>query len=83
MIAASFARIFYRNSINIGLPIVECPEAAEEIQAGDQVQVDFNTGTITDLTSGRTYQAQPFPASIQEIIQAGGLMKMVAARLGG
>ena len=83
VIAASFARIFYRNSINIGLPIVECPEAAEEIQAGDQVQVDFNTGTITDLTSGRTYQAQPFPASIQEIIQAGGLMKMVAARLGG
>ena len=83
VIAASFARIFYRNSINIGLPIVECPEAAEEIQAGDQVQVDFNTGTITDLTSGRTYQAQPFPASIQEIIQAGGLMKMVAARLRG
>ncbi len=81
VIASSFARIFYRNSINIGLPIIECPEAAEEIQAGDVVQVDFSTGVICDKTTGKTYQAQPFPKSIQEIINAGGLMKMVAARV--
>ena len=81
MIASSFARIFYRNSINIGLPIIECPKAAEEIQAGDEVQVDFATGVITDMTTGKTYQAQPFPESIQNIIDAGGLMKMVAARV--
>ena len=81
VIASSFARIFYRNSINIGLPIIECPKAAEEIQAGDEVQVDFATGVITDLTTGKTYQAQPFPESIQNIIDAGGLMKMVAARV--
>lgn len=81
VIASSFARIFYRNSINIGLPIIECPKAAEEIQAGDEVQVDFATGVITDMTTGKTYQAQPFPESIQNIIDAGGLMKMVAARV--
>lgn len=81
VIASSFARIFYRNSINIGLPIIECPKAAEEIQAGDEVQVDFATGVITDMTTGKTYQAQPFPKSIQNIIDAGGLMKMVAARV--
>ena len=81
VIASSFARIFYRNSINIGLPIIECPEAAGEIQAGDVVQVDFSTGVICDKTTGKTYQEQPFPESIQEIINAGGLMKMVAARV--
>lgn len=81
VIASSFARIFYRNSINIGLPIIECPQAAEEIGSGDDVQVDFTTGVITDVTTGKTYQAQPFPDSIQEIINAGGLMKMVAARV--
>ena len=81
VIASSFARIFYRNSINIGLPITECPKAAEEIQAGDEVQVDFATGVITDVTTGKKYQAQPFPESIQNIIDAGGLMKMVAARV--
>ena len=83
MIASSFARIFYRNSINIGLPIIECPKAAEEIQAGDEVQVDFATGVITDMTTGKTYQAQPFPIDIriENIIDAGGLMKMVAARV--
>ena len=81
VIASSFARIFYRNSINIGLPIIECPKAAEEIQAGAEVQVDFATGVITDMTTGKTYQAQPFPESIQNIIDAGGLMKMVAARV--
>ena len=74
VIAKSFARIFYRNAINIGLPILECEEAAEEIQAGDEVKVDFDTGVITDITTGKTYQAEPFPAFIQNIIQKGGLL---------
>ncbi len=75
VIAKSFARIFYRNAINIGLPILECVEAAEEIQPGDIVSVDFNTGIITDETTGKTYQAEPFPEFIQNIITAGGLLK--------
>ncbi len=75
VIAKSFARIFYRNAINIGLPILECVEAAEEIQPGDTVSVDFNTGIITDETTGKTYQAEPFPEFIQNIITAGGLLK--------
>ena len=75
VIAKSFARIFYRNAINIGLPILECEEAAEEINAGDEVNVDFNTGMITDITSGKSYKAQPFPPFIQNIIRAGGLLK--------
>ena len=74
VIAKSFARIFYRNAINIGLPILECEAAAEEILAGDQVSVDFDTGVITNLTKNETYQAEPFPAFIQEIISKGGLM---------
>ncbi len=74
VIAKSFARIFYRNAINIGLPILECEEAAEEIQAGDQVKVDFDTGVIENLTQGKTYQAQPFPEFIQNIIRKGGLL---------
>ena len=74
VIAKSFARIFYRNAINIGLPILECEAAAEEIQAGDEVSVDFDTGVITDHTTGRTYQAEPFPEFIQNIIQKGGLL---------
>ena len=74
VIAKSFARIFYRNAINIGLPILECETAAEEIQAGDQVSVDFDTGIITDVTTGKTYQAEPFPAFIQNIIKKGGLL---------
>ena len=74
VIAKSFARIFYRNSINIGLPILECEAAAEEIQAGDEVSVDFDTGVITDRTSGKTYQAEPFPEFIQNIIKKGGLL---------
>ena len=74
IIAKSFARIFYRNAINIGLPILECEAAAEEIQAGDQVEVDFDTGVIADLTTGKTYQAQPFPEFIQNIIRKGGLL---------
>ena len=74
VIAKSFARIFYRNAINIGLPILECEAAAEEIQAGDEVSVDFDTGIITDLTTGKTYQAEPFPDFIQNIIKKGGLL---------
>ena len=74
VIAKSFARIFYRNAINIGLPILECEAAAEEIQAGDTVSVDFDTGVITDHTTGRTYQAEPFPEFIQNIIKKGGLL---------
>ena len=74
VIAKSFARIFYRNAINIGLPILECEQAAEEISAGDEVLVDFDTGVICDLTTGKSYQAQPFPPFIQNIIQKGGLL---------
>ena len=74
VIAKSFARIFYRNAINIGLPILECEAAAEEIQPGDQVSVDFDTGLITDHTTGKTFQAAPFPEFIQNIIKKGGLL---------
>lgn len=74
VIAASFARIFYRNAINIGLAILECPQAAKEISAGEEVHVDFDTGVITSLTTGKTYQAQPFPPFIQNIIEKGGLL---------
>ena len=80
IIAPSFARIFYRNAINIGLPILECAEAAGGIQAGDEVSVDFETGAIEDLTSGRTFQAPPFPAFIQDIIDRGGLIEHLKAR---
>ena len=78
VIANSFARIFYRNSINIGLPILECPEAVKGISAGDEVQVDLSQGKITNLTTGKTYKAQPFPPFIQEIIEAGGLIKYLS-----
>ena len=74
VIAKSFARIFYRNAINLGLPILECEAAADEIEAGHQVSVDFDTGVITDVTTGKTYQAQPFPPFIQNIISKGGLL---------
>jgi 3-isopropylmalate/(R)-2-methylmalate dehydratase small subunit len=74
VIAASFARIFYRNCINIGLPILECPAAVKEIQKGDELEVDFNTGIITNLTQNRAYQSQPFPDFIKEIINCGGLL---------
>ncbi|MDB7816192.1 3-isopropylmalate dehydratase small subunit [Intestinimonas butyriciproducens] len=80
VIAASFARIFYRNAINIGFPILECPEAAAAIRAGDMVAVDFGTGVITDETLGKTFQAAPFPAFIEEIIERGGLLKSLKAR---
>ncbi len=75
VIAKSFARIFYRNAINIGLPILECEQAVEEITAGDEVRVDFDTGEISDITTGKTYKAQPFPPFIQNIIRCGGLLK--------
>ncbi len=86
VIAKSFARIFYRNSINMGLPILECPEAVDAISEGDEVCVDADTGTITDVTTGATFQAQPFPPFIQEIINDGGLVartKRVMAEKGG
>jgi 3-isopropylmalate/(R)-2-methylmalate dehydratase small subunit len=80
VIAKSFARIFYRNSINIGLPIMECPEAADAIAAGDEVSVDFDTGLITDKTTDKTFQAEPFPPFIQKIIADGGLMKSLTKK---
>ena len=83
VIAASFARIFYRNAINIGFPILECPEAAEAISSGDKVSVDFDTGVITDETTGKTFQAMAFPPFINNIIQAGGLLPYLKARQQG
>ena len=80
VIAKSFARIFYRNSINIGLPIMECPEAVDAISAGDTVSVNFDTGVITDETTGKTFQAEPFPPFIQKIIADGGLMKSLTKK---
>ncbi len=80
VIAASFARIFYRNAINIGLPILECPEAAQAIRPGDQVEVDFQTGVIRDQTQGLTFQAAPFPDFVTDIIQSGGLLPSLKAR---
>ncbi|MBO5783507.1 MAG: 3-isopropylmalate dehydratase small subunit [Clostridia bacterium] len=80
VIAATFARIFYRNAINIGLAILECPEASEKIEAGDDVEVDFNTGRIVNHTKNEEYKAQPFPPFIQEIIQAGGLLASIAKK---
>ncbi len=77
VIAKSFARIFYRNAINIGLPILECEEAANEIDNGDEVTVDFNLGEIYNITKNKKYKAQPFPQFIQNIIKCGGLMASV------
>jgi 3-isopropylmalate/(R)-2-methylmalate dehydratase small subunit len=82
VIAASFARIFYRNSINIGLPILESPEASQNIAEGDQVEVDLDHGTIHNLTNGQSYQAAPFPAFMQELINAGGLIEYVKKQIG-
>jgi len=82
VIAKSFARIFYRNAINIGLPILECPEASAGISPGDEVSVDLQTGKITNLTKKQTYQAEPFPEFIREIIESGGLMKSIAKKAG-
>jgi 3-isopropylmalate/(R)-2-methylmalate dehydratase small subunit len=80
VIAATFARIFYRNAINIGLPILECAEAAAAIAAGDTVAVDFATGKITDVTTGKTFQSEPFPPFMQKLIAAGGLPQYMAAQ---
>ena len=79
VIAATFARIFYRNAINIGLAILECPAASAGIEAGDQVSVDFDTGVITNQTKGETYQAEPFPPFIKDMIEKGGLMASLKA----
>lgn len=81
VIASTFARIFYRNAINIGLAILECDEAAKDIKDGDQVKVDFGTGVIENLTTGKTYQAEPFPPFIQNIIEKGGLLNSIKDRL--
>ncbi len=78
VIAKSFARIFYRNAINIGLAIVECPEAAAEINEGDKVEADLDNGIIRDITTGREYKTAPFPEFVQKIIENGGLMQSVA-----
>ena len=80
VIAKTFARIFYRNAINIGLPILECPEASEGISAGDKVAIDFDTGLITNETTGQRWQAQPFPEFIKEIMAAGGLVNSLAKK---
>ena len=77
MHSETFARIFYRNSINIGLPIIECPEAAKAIEAGDEVEVDFDSGVITDKTTGMSYTGQAFPEFMQKIIKAEGLINYI------
>lgn len=82
IIARSFARVFYRSSINIGLPIIECPEAADDIKAGDKLEIDFTTGLIKNLTSGKEYHAEPFPPFIQQIIDSGGLIELTKKQLG-
>ena len=79
VIAETFARIFYSNSINIGLPIMECPEASREIKEGDEVEVDFDSGIITDKTTGKTYKGQAFPPFMQKIINAEGLINYINA----
>jgi len=81
VIAETFARIFYRNAINIGLPIMECPEAAQDIEDGDTVSVDVYTGVITNITKNKTYQGTPFPEFMQDIIKADGLMNYVRERV--
>lgn len=77
VIAKTFARIFYRNSINIGLPILECPEAADGIADGDEVEIDFDTGVISNKTTGKTYQGNPFPEFIKNIINKNGLLNSI------
>lgn len=82
VIAKTFARIFYRNAINIGLPILECEEAANDIDMGDKVEVDFTTGVITNRTKNKTYQAEPFPEFMQEMFKVGGLVEQTKVKLG-
>lgn len=80
VIAKTFARIFFRNAINIGLAILECPEASEKIAVGDEVSIDFDTGIITNITKNETYQAEPFPEFIKDIIRADGLMNSIGGK---
>lgn len=80
VIAESFARIFFRNAINIGLPILECPEASKDIDDGDNISINFDTGIITNETKGKTYQASAFPPFMQELINAGGLVKYIQSK---
>ena len=80
VIAETFARIFYRNAINIGLPIMECKEASEKINAGDEVEINFDTGEIFDLTTGETFKGQPFPEFMQKIINSDGLLNYIKNR---
>lgn len=82
VIAKTFARIFYRNAINIGLPILECEEAAQDIDMGDNIEVDFTTGEIKNLTKNKTYQAEPFPEFMQEMMTVGGLIEQTKVKLG-
>ncbi|MBQ8281323.1 MAG: 3-isopropylmalate dehydratase small subunit [Lachnospiraceae bacterium] len=77
VIAATFARIFFRNSINIGLPILECPEASEKIESGDELDINFDTGVIVNVTKNESYQAQPFPEFMKNIMSKGGLLKSI------
>jgi 3-isopropylmalate dehydratase small subunit len=81
VIAASFARIFFRNAVNIGLPLVTCPEAAREAQPGDELEVDLASGAITNITRKKRYQAQPYPESVRRIIEAGGIIAYARQRL--
>jgi 3-isopropylmalate/(R)-2-methylmalate dehydratase small subunit len=83
IVAASFARIFYRNAINTGLPIVVCPQAASEARTGDRLRVDLTAGTVENLTRGTSYSAEPFPAFMQELIDRGGLLEYVKSRIAG
>jgi 3-isopropylmalate/(R)-2-methylmalate dehydratase small subunit len=81
VIAKNFARIFYRNAINIGLPLMECPEAAKDAQPGDQIEVNFDSGSIRNITKGKSYTAVPFPEFMQQIIAAGGLVEYTKAKI--
>jgi 3-isopropylmalate/(R)-2-methylmalate dehydratase small subunit len=83
VVASSFARIFYRNAINTGLPIVVCPQAAAEAETGDRLKVDLAAGTVENLTKGKTYEAEAFPPFMQELIDRGGLLEYVKSRVGG
>jgi len=82
VIASTFARIFYRNAINIGLPILECKQAANEIKADDEVSVDFATGVITNISTGKIYKAEPFPEFMQKIMAEGGLVNYTSSKIG-
>ncbi|MFQ5640732.1 MAG: 3-isopropylmalate dehydratase small subunit [bacterium] len=82
VVAKYFARIFYRNAINIGLPILECPEAVDGSEAGDELDIDLKTGLITNRSKNQTFQAAPFPETMQKIIDAGGMVNYVRNRLG-